>query len=73
MKIMDENVDKYFSAAYTKTDNKTLYNTLWSSNASLWETSEVHPFLRDHSSELDLCPPKRVLVPFCGNAFELKW
>ncbi|RXG59058.1 Thiopurine S-methyltransferase [Armadillidium vulgare] len=70
---MDGNCEQFYSTVYTKSDNKTLYDTLWSSDATPWETSELHPLLRDNSLGLDLCPPKRVLVPFCGNAIELKW
>ncbi|RXG57978.1 Thiopurine S-methyltransferase [Armadillidium vulgare] len=70
---MEQSLDEFGPIVKKATDSKLMYKTLWFKNLTPWETSEVHPYLKEHSSGLDLCAPKRVLVPFCGNAVELKW
>ncbi|KAL7635687.1 UNVERIFIED_CONTAM: hypothetical protein RMT77_013504 [Armadillidium vulgare] len=70
---MEEPYAEFGSLVNEAPDIKLMYETLWSKNLTPWETSEAHPYLREHSSALAFCPPKRVLVPFCGNAVELKW
>ncbi|KAL7644769.1 UNVERIFIED_CONTAM: hypothetical protein RMT77_004582 [Armadillidium vulgare] len=54
-------------------DSYSLWETLWSKNTAPWHQKEICPFLLKNSSNLNFTSPKRVFIPLCGKASELKW
>ncbi|KAB7508027.1 Thiopurine S-methyltransferase [Armadillidium nasatum] len=54
-------------------DDRKIWEVMWSKKGDPWKIEDVSPFLIEYSSKLKLSPPKRVFVPLCGKALELKW
>ncbi|KAL7635686.1 UNVERIFIED_CONTAM: hypothetical protein RMT77_013503 [Armadillidium vulgare] len=55
-------------------DDRKIWEVMWSKKGTdPWKIEDVSPFLIEYSSKLKLSPPKRVFVPLCGKALELKW
>ncbi|KAL7635684.1 UNVERIFIED_CONTAM: hypothetical protein RMT77_013501 [Armadillidium vulgare] len=54
-------------------DNDSFWESLHSRKMTPWHRKNVSPFLLKNSSNLDFPSPKRVFIPLCGKALELKW
>ncbi|KAL7635689.1 UNVERIFIED_CONTAM: hypothetical protein RMT77_013506 [Armadillidium vulgare] len=64
---------RLYSVFVESKDNYSYWEKLWSTKVTPFHQREVCPFLLKNSSNLNFASPKRVFIPLCGKALELKW
>ncbi|KAL7634077.1 UNVERIFIED_CONTAM: hypothetical protein RMT77_015405 [Armadillidium vulgare] len=64
---------RLYSVFLESKDNYSYWEKLWSTKVTPFHQREVCPFLLKISSNLNFVSPKRVFIPLCGKALELKW
>ncbi|KAL7644768.1 UNVERIFIED_CONTAM: hypothetical protein RMT77_004581 [Armadillidium vulgare] len=62
-----------YSVFVESKDSYSFWEKLWSTKLTPFHQKEVCPFLLKNSSNLNFASPKRVFIPLCGKALELKW
>ncbi|RXG67971.1 Thiopurine S-methyltransferase [Armadillidium vulgare] len=64
---------RVYSVFVESKDSYSFWEKLWSTKLTPFHQKEVCPFLLKNSSNLNFASPKRVFIPLCGKALELKW